>query len=301
MRILLFLATNLAIILVASVTLSLLGIGSSLQANGIDLDLGNLLVICAVFGMVGSFVSLLMSKWMAKRTTGVQIIEHPSNADEKWLIGTVAELAQQAGIKMPEVGIFPSQQSNAFATGWNKNAALVAVSIGLLQRFSRDEVKAVMAHEIGHYVLNHQWKLITYLFLIFVACFAGTNIGFKAIAKRHGEDWGIRGIDDYAGLPLLYAVATVFMFIATPLMFRITYVHEYEADLFAINATQNPDAWAEVALMTAEYRKLHPPSWEENWLNHHPSPYVRIFTAMRWKAEQPEPTEIRDDRNEITD
>ncbi len=109
MRILLFLATNLAIIAVASVTLSLLGIGSSLQANGIDLDLGNLLVICAVFGMAGSFISLLMSKWMAKRSTGVQIIEQPTNADEKWLIDTVAELAQQAGIKMPEVGIFPSQ------------------------------------------------------------------------------------------------------------------------------------------------------------------------------------------------
>lgn len=150
MRILLFLATNIAIIAVASVTLSLLGIGSTLQANGIDLDLGNLLVICAVFGMAGSFISLLLSKWMAKRTTGVQIIEQPSNADEKWLFDTVAELSEQAGIKMPEVGIFPSQQSNAFATGWNKNAALVAVSIGLLQRFSRDEVKAVMAHEIGH-------------------------------------------------------------------------------------------------------------------------------------------------------
>ena len=145
MRILLFLATNLAII-----TLSLLGVSSTLQANGIDLDLGNLLIISAVFGMAGSFISLLISKWMAKRATGVQLIEQPRNADEKWLFDTVAELAQEAGIGMPEVGIFPSAQSNAFATGWNKNAALVAVSQGLLQRFSRAEVKAVMAHEIGH-------------------------------------------------------------------------------------------------------------------------------------------------------
>tara|TARA_R110002167_G_scaffold23038_1_gene81970 strand:- start:4670 stop:5551 length:882 start_codon:yes stop_codon:yes gene_type:complete len=150
MRILLFLATNLAIILVASITLSLLGVSSTLQANGIDLDLGNLLIISAVFGMAGSFISLLISKWMAKRATGVQLIEQPRNADEKWLFDTVAELAQEAGIGMPEVGIFPSAQSNAFATGWNKNAALVAVSQGLLQRFSRAEVKAVMAHEIGH-------------------------------------------------------------------------------------------------------------------------------------------------------
>jgi STE24 endopeptidase len=177
----------------------------------------------------------------------------------------------------------------------------IALNDNLLNQASADGVEAVMAHEIGHYVLNHQWKMITYLFLIFVACFAGTNIGFKAIAKRKGEGWGIRGIDDYAGLPLLYAVATVFMFIATPVMFRIVYVHEYEADLFAINATQNPDAWAEVALMTAEYRKLHPPAWEENGLNHHPSPYVRIYTAMRWKAEQPELTDVSDDRDEMTD
>ncbi len=150
MRILLFLATNLAIVLVASVTLSIFGVGSSLQANGIDLDLGNLLVICAVFGMAGSLVSLFISKWMAKKSTGTQLIEQPSNADEKWLLDTVRELAQEAGIKMPEVGIFPSEQSNAFATGWNRNAALVAVSIGLLRRFRPEEVRAVLAHEIGH-------------------------------------------------------------------------------------------------------------------------------------------------------
>ncbi|WP_210396829.1 protease HtpX [Motiliproteus sediminis] len=150
MRILLFLATNLAIILVASVTLSLLGVGSTLQANGIDLDLGNLLIICAVFGMAGSLVSLFISKWMAKRATGTQIIDQPRTADEKWLVDTVAELAQEAGIGMPEVGIFPAQQSNAFATGWNKNDALVAVSLGLLQRFRKEEVRAVLAHEIGH-------------------------------------------------------------------------------------------------------------------------------------------------------
>lgn len=150
MRILLFLATNLAILVVASITLSLLGVGSMLQANGVDLDLTNLLIICAVFGMAGSFISLFLSKWMAKRTTGTQVIGQPSNANEKWLLDTVQELSQQAGIKMPEVGIFPSSQSNAFATGWNKNNALVAVSAGLLQRFRPEEVRAVLAHEIGH-------------------------------------------------------------------------------------------------------------------------------------------------------
>ncbi len=142
MRIALFLATNLAILIVASITMSILGIDSR--------SLGGMLFMCAMFGFGGSLLSLFISKWMAKKSTGTQIIEQASNADEQWLLDTVAELSQQAGIKMPEVGIFPAQQANAFATGWNKNDALVAVSLGLLQRFRPEEVRAVLAHEIGH-------------------------------------------------------------------------------------------------------------------------------------------------------
>ncbi len=149
LRIALFLLTNLAIIVVAGIVLSILGVGSS-HGAGNTLQLGNLLIMCFVFGMVGSLFSLFISKWMAKRSTGTQIIENPRTEEERWLIATVQELSDKAGIKMPEVGIFPSYQSNAFATGWNKNAALVAVSTGLLQRMSRDEVKAVLGHEIGH-------------------------------------------------------------------------------------------------------------------------------------------------------
>jgi len=150
MRILLFLATNFAILLVAGTVLNLIGFDSIMAANGVDLNLNALLVFCAVFGFSGSLISLFLSKWMAKRGTGPRIIEQPSNASEQWLMHTVKELADEAGIGMPDVGIFPSQASNAFATGWNRNAALVAVSAGLLQRFSRDEVRAVLAHEIGH-------------------------------------------------------------------------------------------------------------------------------------------------------
>ena len=150
LRIALFLLTNLAIVLVASITLSLLGFEGYLASNGVDLNLLSLLVFCFVFGMTGSVVSLLLSKTMAKMGTGTQIIESPRNADEQWLVATVAELAKDAGIGMPEVGIFQSQTSNAFATGWDRNNALVAVSTGLLSRFSRDEARAVMAHEIGH-------------------------------------------------------------------------------------------------------------------------------------------------------
>jgi heat shock protein HtpX len=150
LRIALFLLTNLAIVLVASITLSLLGFEGYLASNGVDLNLSSLLVFCFVFGMAGSVVSLLLSKTMAKMGTGTQIIESPRNADEQWLVATVGELAKDAGIGMPEVGIFQSQTSNAFATGWDRNNALVAVSTGLLSRFSRDEARAVMAHEIGH-------------------------------------------------------------------------------------------------------------------------------------------------------
>lgn len=148
-RIFLFLLTNLAVVVVAGIVLNLLGVGSS-HVAGNQLNLNNLLIMCFVFGMVGSMVSLFLSKWMAKRATGTQLIESPRTEEERWLVMTVQELAAKAGIKMPEVGIFPSYQSNAFATGWNKNAALVAVSSGLLQRMSRDEVKAVLGHEIGH-------------------------------------------------------------------------------------------------------------------------------------------------------
>lgn len=150
LRIGLFLMTNLAVIMLASITLQLLGVETLLHENGVDLDLGSLLVFCAVFGMAGSLISLLMSKPMARRAMGVKVIEQAQDQREQWLVSTVQKLASDAGIGMPEVGIFPSQTANAFATGWNKNNALVAVSEGLLNRMNADEVKAVLGHEIGH-------------------------------------------------------------------------------------------------------------------------------------------------------
>jgi heat shock protein HtpX len=150
MRILLFLATNMAVLVLVSIVFNLLGLQGILAENGVDLNLSALLVFCAMFGFGGSLISLLLSKWMAKRSTGLYMIEQPRNRDEQWLLDTVQELAADAGIGMPEVGIFPSEASNAFATGWNRNQALVAVSAGMLQRFPRQEVRAVMAHEIGH-------------------------------------------------------------------------------------------------------------------------------------------------------
>lgn len=180
MRIALFLATNLAVMVVAGIVMNLLGVGSVHQANG-QLNLTALLVMCAAFGFTGSFISLFMSKWMAKRSTRAYIIENPRNETEQWLLDIVAEMSEKAGIKMPEVGIFPSDASNAFATGWNKNSALVAVSAGMLQRFDRNEVKAVMAHEIGH-VANGDMVTMTLIqgvvntFVMFFARIIGTLV-----------------------------------------------------------------------------------------------------------------------------
>jgi heat shock protein HtpX len=149
-RIVLFLATNFAIIIVASITLSLLGVGSILDESGTGLDLTSLLIFCFVVGMMGSFISLAMSKKIAKWSMKVRIIDKPQNSEEQWLVDTVRKQAAEAGIGMPEVGIFEAQHSNAFATGANRNNALVAVSRGMLQRFDRSEVEAVMGHEVGH-------------------------------------------------------------------------------------------------------------------------------------------------------
>jgi heat shock protein HtpX len=149
-RIFLFLATNVAIILVLSVTMQLLGVEQYFYDQGVNLNLTGLLIIAFLFGMGGSFISLLISKWMAKRMTGAKVIEEPANSTESWLLNTVQNQAQQAGIGMPEVAIFNSPDPNAFATGANRNKALVAVSSGLLQHMNQDEVEAVLAHEVSH-------------------------------------------------------------------------------------------------------------------------------------------------------
>ncbi|PCC98699.1 protease HtpX [Halopseudomonas pelagia] len=201
MRIVLFLATNFAILLVASVTLSLLGIGTTDGAGGINLT--GMLIFCALFGFGGAFVSLFLSKWMAKRGTGARVIETPQNRQEQWLVDTVAQLAKQANIGMPEVAIFPSRAPNAFATGWNRNASLVAVSEGMLQRFSPNEVKAVMAHEIGH-VANGDMVTLTLIqgvvntFVMFFARIIGSFVDRVIFKNESG------------GIGFGYIIATIF-------------------------------------------------------------------------------------------
>lgn len=149
-RIFLFVATNVAVLVLLSIVFQVFGLGQILARNGVQLDYGALLIMSAVIGFGGSFISLAMSKWMAKRAMGVQVIERPRNQTEQWLVSTVQQHARQAGIGMPEVGVFESEQPNAFATGMSRNKALVAVSTGLLHHMNADEAEAVLGHEVSH-------------------------------------------------------------------------------------------------------------------------------------------------------
>lgn len=193
MRILLFLGTNIAIMALLSLTFSLFGIQGLLAENGVDLNLQALLVFSAVIGFSGSFISLLISKWMAKRSMGVHVIKDASDQTQRWLIQTVKLQAERANIGMPEVGIFDHPSPNAFATGWNKNNALVAVSTGLLQSMNKKEIEAVLAHEVSH-VANGDMVTLTLIqgvvntFVVFLSRVIGhvvDRVVFK-VERGHG-------------------------------------------------------------------------------------------------------------------
>jgi heat shock protein HtpX len=227
MRILLFLATNLAVLVLVGTVFSLLGFESILAANGVDLNLQALLVFCGLFGMGGAIVSLFLSKWMAKRGTGTYVIEQPRNRDEQWLVDTVAELAREAGIEMPEVGIFPSESPNAFATGWNKNAALVAVSAGMLQRFPANEIRAVIGHEIGH-VANGDMVTLTLIqgvvntFVMFFARIIGHTVDRVVFKTERG--YGI-------GYFVVTIIAEIVLgLLASMIVFKFSRWREFRAD-----------------------------------------------------------------------
>lgn len=184
-RIVLFLLTNLAVVFVLSITLKILGIGGYMQGSGLNYT--SLLVMAAVMGFGGALISLAISKWMAKRATGAEVIEQPRTPQERWLVETVQRQAQAAGIGMPEVAIYDAPEVNAFATGMNRNNALVAVSSGLLNSMTREEAEAVLAHEVSH-VANGDMVTLTLIqgvvntFVIFFARIIG-NIVDKAVFR----------------------------------------------------------------------------------------------------------------------
>src|SRR5512145_3113493 len=191
-RIVLFLATNLAVVVLLGIILRLIGFEGILDANGVDLNLGALLVFAAVVGFTGAFISLAMSKWSAKRMMGVRVITQPSNSAESWLVNTVRQQAQLAGIGMPEVGIFDSPEPNAFATGARRDASLVAVSTGLLASMSQKEAEAVLAHEVSH-VANGDMVTLTLIqgvvntFVIFLARVVGHTVDRVVFKTEEGH------------------------------------------------------------------------------------------------------------------
>jgi heat shock protein HtpX len=191
-RILLFLATNLAIVVLLGIVLRMLGLESILDAQGVNLDLGKLLAFAAVVGFMGSFVSLAMSKWTAKRMMGVRVITQPANSMESWLVNTVQRQAKQAGIGMPEVGVFDSPEPNAFATGARRDASLVAVSTGLLNSMSQQEAEAVLAHEVSHVANGDMVTLaliqgVVNTFVIFLARIIGHTVDRVVFRNEEGH------------------------------------------------------------------------------------------------------------------
>jgi heat shock protein HtpX len=194
-RILLFLITNIAIMFVLSITLRILGVDSILAENGSDLNIQALVILSGVIGFGGAFISLAISKWMAKRMTGAVVITTPKTNMEKWLMQTVKKQAGIVGIKTPEVAIFPSSQMNAFATGASKNNALVAVSQGLLDSMSQGEIEAVVGHEMSH-VANGDMVTLTLIqgvvntFVVFLSRIIGHVVDRVILKNERGHGIG---------------------------------------------------------------------------------------------------------------
>ena len=224
-RIALFIATNLAVILVLSIVLRLLGVDSILDEQQVGIDYQALLILSAVIGFGGSFISLAISKWMAKRSTGAKVITQPSNEAESWLISTVQRQAQQAGIDMPEVAVYDAPDMNAFATGARKNSALVAVSTGLLRGMKKDEIEAVLAHEISH-VANGDMVTLTLVqgvvntFVIFLSRLVGHFVDRVILRNESGHGIGYFFSVIAAQIVLGILASTIVMWVSRQREFR---------------------------------------------------------------------------------
>lgn len=230
MRIGLFLLTNLAVLLVCGIAFTVISAVFGLGGvhSGGNLNLISLMVMCLVWGMGGSIISLFLSKWMAKKSTGTVVIETPQNGTEQWLVDTVARQAQAVGIKMPEVGIFDSAQPNAFATGWSKNSSLVAVSTGLIHTMTPDEVEAVLAHEIGHVANGDMVTLaliqgVVNAFVMFFARIIG-NFVDRAIFKNESDSPGIAYFITSMVMDILLGI------LASAIVMWFSRLREYRAD-----------------------------------------------------------------------
>jgi heat shock protein HtpX len=226
-RILLFLLTNIAVLVVLSVVLRLLGVDRILDQSGTGLNMYNLLIFAALFGFGGSLISLAMSKWMAKRLTGAEVIVNPRSASEIWLVDVVKKQATMAGIGMPEVAIFDSSAPNAFATGMNKNKALVAVSSGLLRVMNKEEVEAVVGHEVSH-VANGDMITLTLIqgivntFVIFFSRVVGHFVDRVILKNEEGHGLGF--------FPTTIVAQIVFGILASIIVLWFSRRREFSAD-----------------------------------------------------------------------
>ncbi|MGM0424625.1 MAG: protease HtpX [Thermodesulfobacteriota bacterium] len=226
-RVLFFIGTNIAVLVVLSIVLSLLGVNRILDEQGVGLNLQNLLVFAAVFGFGGAFISLAISKWMAKRMTGAKIVETPRNATESWLLNTVRNQAHRLGVGMPEVAIFDSRAPNAFATGMRRDKALVAVSSGLLQSMNQDEAEAVLAHEMSH-VANGDMITLTLIqgvvntFVIFLSRVVGHFVDRVILKNEEGHGLGF--------FVTTIAAQIVFGILASTIVLWFSRQREFRAD-----------------------------------------------------------------------
>ena len=223
-RIFLFILTNLAVVAVINITLRLLGVDRWMNETG-GINFSALLVMSAVIGFAGSLISLAMSKWSAKRMVGAHVIENPSDPTERWLVDTVKRQALSAGIGMPEVAIYDAPDVNAFATGWNRNAALVAVSTGLLRNMSRDEAEAVLAHEISHVANGDMVTLaliqgVVNTFVIFFAKLFGYFVDRVILKNDRGHGIGMIAAEIVAQLVLGILASMIVMWFSRRREFR---------------------------------------------------------------------------------
>lgn len=224
-RVFLFLATNIAVLVVLGIVLQLLGVDSLLDEQGVDLDLRALLIFSAVYGMGGSFISLALSKWMAKRATGAQVIRDPRGQAEMWLLQTVDKHAKASGIATPEVAIYDSPDPNAFATGARRNSALVAVSTGLLRGMNQDEVEGVLAHEVSHVANGDMVTLalvqgVVNVFVIFFARVIGHFVDRVVFKTERGYGIGYYVVSIVAQIVLGILASTVVFWFSRQREFR---------------------------------------------------------------------------------
>lgn len=258
-RIVLFLGTNLAILVLLGIVLNL--VRGFLAAQGIELPPnGGLLLFAAVFGMGGSFISLAMSKWIAKRFTGARVIEQPRNATEQWLLETVRRQARQAGVGMPEVAIYDAPEINAFATGMNKNSALVAVSTGLLRSMTQDEAEAVLGHEISHVANGDMVTLaliqgVVNTFVIFLARVVGGMID-RLVFRRDNDSYGGYGIGYFVSVIVL---EIIFGLLASIIVMWFSRYREFRADAGGAKLAGRDKMIAALERLQSSYGQSHLP------------------------------------------